>query len=127
MTLRRADSNSGRVMAALPHAAVIDVTAADQSRVKAGCRIRGKHVKMPWQRAACSGLKRAIPLWVTCSRNPTCRSGPGLCAGTSACGRRALAGDGIIAVVTGRFATPIGLWPDDPGGKQHLLTWRRAV
>jgi hypothetical protein len=33
---------------------------------------------------------------------------------------RALAGDGIIAVVTGRFATLIGLWPDDPGGKQHL-------
>jgi len=60
-------SNSGRVMAGLTHAAaVIDVTAADQYRVKAGCRTRGNHVKMPWQRAACSGLKCAIPLWVTC-------------------------------------------------------------
>jgi len=64
-------SHSGRVMAGLSHAAaVIDVTAADQSRVKAGCRTRGNHVKMPWQRAACSGLKCAIPLRVTCSRNP---------------------------------------------------------
>ena len=63
-------SNSGRVMAALSHAAVIDVTAADQSRVKAGCRTRGNHVKMPWQRAACSELKCAIPFWVACSRNP---------------------------------------------------------
>jgi hypothetical protein len=52
-------SDSGRVMAALSDAAVIDVTAADQSRVKAGCRTRGNHVKMPWQRAACSGLKCA--------------------------------------------------------------------
>jgi hypothetical protein len=33
----RAGSKSGRLMAALPHAALIDVTAADQSRVKAGC------------------------------------------------------------------------------------------
>jgi hypothetical protein len=42
-------SNSGRVMAGLSHAAaVIDVTAADQSRVKADCRTRGNHVKMPW-------------------------------------------------------------------------------
>jgi hypothetical protein len=56
-------SDSGRVMAALSDAAVIDVTAADQSRVKAGCRTGGNHVKMPWQRAACSGLKCAIPLW----------------------------------------------------------------
>ena len=30
---------------------------------------------------------------------------------------RALADDGIIAVVVERFATLIGLWPDDPGGK----------
>jgi hypothetical protein len=45
-------SDSGRVMAALSDAAVIDVTAADQSRVKVGCRTRGNHVKMPWQRAA---------------------------------------------------------------------------
>jgi hypothetical protein len=57
-------SDSGRVMDALSHAAVIDVTAADQSRVKAGCRTRGNHVKMPWQRAACSGLRCAIFLWV---------------------------------------------------------------
>jgi hypothetical protein len=42
-------SDSGRVMAALPHAAVVDVTAADQFRMKAGCRTRGNHVKMPWQ------------------------------------------------------------------------------
>jgi hypothetical protein len=61
-------SSSGRVMAALSHAAVIDVTAADQSRVKAGCRIRGNHVKMTWQRATFSGLECAIPRWVTCSR-----------------------------------------------------------
>ena len=27
------------------------------------------------------------------------------------------AGDGIIAVVVERFATLIGLWPDDPGRK----------
>jgi len=27
---------------------------------------------------------------------------------------RALAGDGVIAAITGRFATLIGLWPDDP-------------
>ena|SRR5690348_16531166 len=67
-------SDSGRVMADLSHAAVIDVTAADQSRVKAGCRTRGNHVKMPWQRAVCSGLKCTIPLRVTCSRNPS----PGL-------------------------------------------------
>jgi hypothetical protein len=53
-------SYSGRVMAALSHAAVIDVTAADQSPVKADCRTRGNHVKMPWQRAACSGLKCAV-------------------------------------------------------------------
>jgi hypothetical protein len=47
----KADGNdSGRVMAALSDAAVIDVTAADQSRVKVGCRTRGNHVKMPWQR-----------------------------------------------------------------------------
>jgi len=63
-------SDSGRVMAALSDAAVIDVTAADQSRVKVGCRTGGNHVKMPWQRAACSGLKCAIPLWMACSRNP---------------------------------------------------------
>src|SRR5689334_3738159 len=63
-------SHSGRVMAAFSRAAVIDVTAADQSRVKAGCRTRGNHVKMPWQRAACSGFKCAIPLRATCSRNP---------------------------------------------------------
>jgi len=63
-------SDSGRVVAALSDAAVIDVTAADQSRVKAGCRTGGNHVKMPWQRAACSGLKCAIPLQVACSRNP---------------------------------------------------------
>src|ERR1043165_2134172 len=63
-------SYSGRVMADLSHAAaVIDVTAADQSRVKAGCRTRENHVKKPWQRGACSGLKCAIPLWATCSRN----------------------------------------------------------
>ena len=43
------------------YAAVIDVTPADQSRVTAGCRTRGNHVKMPW-RAAGSGLKCAIPL-----------------------------------------------------------------
>jgi hypothetical protein len=55
-------SDSGRGMTGLPEAAVIDVTAADQSRVKAGCRTRGNHVKMPWQRAACFGLKCAIPL-----------------------------------------------------------------
>ena len=49
-------SDSDRVMAALSHAAaVIDVTAADQSRVKAGCRTRGNHVKMPWQRAPAPG------------------------------------------------------------------------
>jgi hypothetical protein len=64
-------SNSGLVMAALSHAAVIDVTAADQSRVKADCRTRGNHVKMPWQRAACSGLECAIPQGVTCSRQFT--------------------------------------------------------
>jgi hypothetical protein len=64
-------SDSGRVMAALSDAAVIDVTAADQSRVKVGCRTRGNHVKMPWQRAACSGLKCANPLWVACP--PGCR------------------------------------------------------
>jgi hypothetical protein len=63
-------SDSGRVMAALSDAAVIDVTAADQSGVKVGCRTGGNHVKMPWQRAACSGLKCAIPLWAACSRNP---------------------------------------------------------
>jgi len=63
-------SDSGRVMAALSDAAVIDVTAADQSGVKVGCRTRGNHVKMPWQWAACSGLKCAIPLWAACSRNP---------------------------------------------------------
>ena len=63
-------SDSDRVMAALSDAAVIDVTAADQSRVKVGCRTGGNHVKMPWQRAACSGLKCAIPLWMACSRNP---------------------------------------------------------
>ena len=63
-------SDSDRVMAALSDAAVIDVTAADQSRVKVGCRTGGNHVKMPWQRAACSGLKCAIPLQVACSRNP---------------------------------------------------------
>jgi len=55
-------SDSDRVMAALSDAAVIDVTAADQSRVKVGCRTGGNHVKMPWQRAACSGLNCAIPL-----------------------------------------------------------------
>jgi hypothetical protein len=60
-------SDSGRVMAALSDAAVIDVTAADQSRVKAGCRTRGDQVKMPWQPAACSGLKCAIPVLVACS------------------------------------------------------------
>jgi hypothetical protein len=44
-------SYSGRVMAGLSHAAaVIDVTPADQSRVKAGCRTRENHVKTPWQR-----------------------------------------------------------------------------
>jgi hypothetical protein len=48
-------SDSGRVMAALSDAAVIDVTAADQSHVKAGCRTRGNHVKMPWQRAPAPG------------------------------------------------------------------------
>jgi len=63
-------SDSGRVMAGLPDAAVIDVTAADQSDVKAGCRPRGNHVKMPWQRAACSGLECAIPARAACSRNP---------------------------------------------------------
>jgi hypothetical protein len=42
-------SDSDRVMAALSDAAVIDVTAADQSRVKVGCRTGGNHVKMPWQ------------------------------------------------------------------------------
>src|SRR5689334_11187394 len=57
-------SDSGRVIAALSDAAVIDVTAADQSRVKVGCRTGGNHVKMPWQRAACSGLSCAIPLQV---------------------------------------------------------------
>jgi hypothetical protein len=45
-------SYSGRVMAGLSHAAVIDVTAADQSRVKAGCRTRENHVKTPWRRGA---------------------------------------------------------------------------
>jgi hypothetical protein len=40
-------SDAGRVVAALSDAAVIDVTAADQSRVKADCRTRGNHVKMP--------------------------------------------------------------------------------
>lgn len=30
---------------------------------------------------------------------------------------RALAGDGVIAAITGRFATLIGLWPDDPAGQ----------
>ena len=40
-------SDSGRVMAALSDAAVVDVIAADQSRVKAGCRTRGNHMKMP--------------------------------------------------------------------------------
>ncbi len=63
-------SYSGHVMAGLSHAAVIGVTAADQSRVKAGCRTRGNYVKMPWQRAAFSGLTCAIPLRVACSRNP---------------------------------------------------------
>ena len=48
-------SYSGHVMAGLSHAAaVIGVTAADQSCVKVGCRTRGNYVKMPWQRAACS-------------------------------------------------------------------------
>jgi len=37
-------SDSGRVMAALSDAAVIDVTAADQSRVTVGCGTRGNHV-----------------------------------------------------------------------------------
>jgi hypothetical protein len=48
-------------MAALSDAAVIDVTAADQSRVKVGCRTRGNHVKMPWQRAACRSAMRDLP------------------------------------------------------------------
>ena len=30
---------------------------------------------------------------------------------------RALAGDGVIAAITGRFAALIGLWPDDPAGR----------
>ena len=79
-------SDSGRVMAGLPDAAVIDVTAADQSDVKAGCRPRGNHVKMPGQRAACSGLECAIPARATCSRNPPAGQVRD-CAGTSACGR----------------------------------------
>jgi len=73
-------------MAGLPDAAVIDVTAADQSGVKAGCRPRGNHVKMPGQRAACSGLECAIPARATCSRNPPAGQVRD-CAGTSACGR----------------------------------------
>lgn len=30
---------------------------------------------------------------------------------------RVLAGDGVIAAITGRFAALIGLWPDDPAGQ----------
>jgi hypothetical protein len=48
-------------MVALSHAAVIDVTAADQSHVKADCRTRGNHMKMPWQRAACFGVEMRYP------------------------------------------------------------------
>src|ERR1700750_2787538 len=62
-------SDSDRVMAGLSDAAVIDVTAAHQSRVKVVWRTGGNPVKMPWQRAACSGLKSAIPLQAACSRN----------------------------------------------------------
>ena len=55
-------SCSGRVMAALSHAAaVIGVTAADQCCVKAGCRTRGNHVKMPRQQAACSRAAKRCP------------------------------------------------------------------
>jgi site-specific recombinase XerD len=45
-------------MAALSDAAVIDVTAADQSRVKAGCRTGGNHVKMPWRLSTIAGFYR---------------------------------------------------------------------
>ena len=59
-------------MAALSRAAVIDVTAAGQPGVKAGCRTRGNHVKTLWRRAACPGLECAIPQGVTCSREFIC-------------------------------------------------------
>src|SRR6478672_7843811 len=56
-------SCSGRVMAALSHAAaVIDVTAADQSCVKAGCRTRGNHVKMPAGKCWVAEVRRDVPL-----------------------------------------------------------------
>jgi hypothetical protein len=33
--------------------------------------------------------------------------------------KRALADDGIIAVIVERFDRLIGLWPDDPGARAH--------
>jgi site-specific recombinase XerC len=66
-------SDSGRVMAALSDAAVIDVTAADQSRVKAGCRTGGNHVKMPWRLSTIAGFYRYAVEEELLGRSPAAR------------------------------------------------------